>query len=92
MSPPAEPGAYLYELKRQEQILRMVFHLLKAISVIEIDCGVLRIDHEANTANLFCDARHSVNGVKEQVLPDAFAPMLHSCCQPPKTKHGNLGR
>jgi hypothetical protein len=54
------------ELKRQEQILGMVRHLLKAIALIKIDCGVLRIDDKANTANLTGNTSRSVNGIKEQ--------------------------
>lgn len=63
------------ELKRQEQILGMVRHLLKTIALIEIDCGVLRIDDKANTANLTGNTSRSVNGVKDQELSNAFPLM-----------------
>ena len=70
----------------------MIRHLFKAIPLIKIDCRVLRIDHEANTANLIFDTSHAVNGVEEQVFSDAFPPMRHGHCQSPQTKHGNLVR
>ena len=63
------------QLKRQEQILGMVSHLLKTIALIEIDCGVLCINDKANTANLTGNTSRSVNGVKEQKLSNAFPLM-----------------
>jgi hypothetical protein len=68
----------------------MIRHLFKAIAFEEIDGGVLRIDHKADTANLFRDARYPVNGVEKQMLSYAFMLMLLGCCQPPNPKYGNL--
>ena len=53
----------------------MVSHLLKAIALIKIDCGVLRIDDKANTTNLTGNTSRSVNGIKEHELPNAFPLM-----------------
>lgn len=53
----------------------MVRHLLKTIALIEIDCGRLRINDKANTANLTRDASRSVNGVKEHELSNTFSLM-----------------
>ncbi len=39
-------------LQRQEQILGVVRHLFKTVLLIELDCSWLRINDEANTANL----------------------------------------
>jgi hypothetical protein len=80
------------ELKRQEQIVRMVCHLLKAVAFVELDCGLLRIDHQADTANLVRNARHPVDGVEEHVLPNTLPLMPFGRCQSPQPEHGKLGR
>lgn len=70
----------------------MVSHLLETIALIKIDCGVLRIDDQANTTNLSGNTSRSVNGIKEHELPNAFPLMAYRGCQPPKAKNRNLVR
>ena len=62
------------ELKRQEQILGMVRHLLETIALIELDCGVFRINDKANTTNTRNTSR-SVNDIKEHELSNTFSLM-----------------
>ena len=70
----------------------MVRHLLETIALIELDCGVFRINDKANTTNLTGNTRRSVNGIKEHELSNTLSLMTQCSCQSPKTKHGNLVR
>lgn len=51
--PPAANDYAGFALERQEQILRMVCHLLKAIVLMELNCGLLRVNNQADTATSF---------------------------------------
>ena len=67
------------KLKRQEQILGMVRHLLETIALIEPDCGMFRINDKANTANLTGNTSRSVDDIKEHELSNTFPPMAQRC-------------
>jgi len=52
------------ELNWQKQIARMICHLLKAISFVEIDRGWLRVHHKTNTTNFTGNTSYPVYGIE----------------------------
>ncbi len=50
-------------------------HLLETIAVIELDCGVFRINDKTNPTNLTGNTSRSVNGIKEYELSNTFPLM-----------------
>jgi len=87
-----DSGCGHFVLNRQEQIVWMIRHLLKSVLLVEIDCGMLRIDNEPDTANFFGNTRNSIDRIEEHKLPDSLALMVLGGSQPPQTKNRQLVR
>ena len=67
----------------------MIRHQFKPIASIELHGSRLGIHHKSNATDIVSDAGNAINGIKQQVLTDALAPMENRGSQAaqPKCRH-----